>query len=54
MAINRPDILSAGIEKILVLLDAGQVEESNHNIPDTHGDDGDEGDGGIAAMPGNA
>ena len=50
-AIIRPDILSAGVEKIFVLLNAGQVEKSNHDVPDNHGDAGDDDDGGIIAMP---
>ena len=38
----RPDILSAGVKKILVLLNAGQVEKSNNDVPDNHGDQGDD------------
>ena len=53
-AILRPDILSAGVKKILVLLNAGQVEESNNDVPDNHGDQGDDDGGdvddGIMAM----
>ena len=34
MSINIwPDILSAGVEKILVFLDAGEVEKSNNDVP---------------------
>ena len=29
-----PDILSAGVEKILVFFDAGEVEKSNNDVPD--------------------
>ena len=51
MTIIRPDILGAGIEKILIFLDAGQVEESNHDVPYNQGDNGDDsGDVGIKAM----
>ena len=50
-AITRPDILSAGIEKILVFLNASQVEETNHDVPGSYGDAGDDSsDGGIIAM----
>ena len=41
-AFLRPDILSAGVKKILVLLNAGQVEKSNNDVPDNHGDQGDD------------
>ena len=50
----KPDILSAGVKKILVLLNASQVEQSNHDVPDNHDDDGDDDGGdvddGIMAM----
>ena len=50
-AIIRPDILSAGVEKILILLNAGEVEETNHDVPGSYGDAGDDSsDGGIIAM----
>ena len=28
-----PDILSAGVEKVLVFFDAGEVEKSNNDVP---------------------